>query len=147
MKFPVGTVAGHYKAAVAENPERDIVRFDNQKLNWTLKEFDRYSSAFAFGLLEQGYRKGDSLVMYADQTASAEQLVAQMGAIKAGVKVVTFVEDTEEALDNALKATNATGLIFSPDAQVSENQTRANIVQKLMPELSTMYLGDELAVR
>jgi acyl-CoA synthetase (AMP-forming)/AMP-acid ligase II len=92
LKFPAGTVAGHFKQAVATNSGYDIVRFDNQRLNWTLKEFDRYSSAFAFGLLESGYTRGDSLVLYADQTASAEQLVAQRGAFKAGVKVVTFAE-------------------------------------------------------
>ena len=28
-KFPTGTVAGHYKAAVALNSERDVLRFDN----------------------------------------------------------------------------------------------------------------------
>jgi len=66
MKFPAGTVAGQFKTAVAVNSGVDIIRFDNQKLNWTLKEFDRYSSAFAFGLLEAGYARGDSLVLYAD---------------------------------------------------------------------------------
>ena len=76
MKFPAGTVAGHYKAAVAANGNIDALRFNNQKLNWTLTEFDRHSSAFAFGLLEQGYQRGDALVLYADQGASAEQLVA-----------------------------------------------------------------------
>ena len=40
LKFPEGTVAGLYKQAVAANAEYDVVRFDNQKLNWTLKEFD-----------------------------------------------------------------------------------------------------------
>jgi len=29
LKFPAGTVAGHYKTAVHTNPDRDIVRFDN----------------------------------------------------------------------------------------------------------------------
>jgi hypothetical protein len=29
LKFPAGTVAGHYKAAVSLNSERDIARFDN----------------------------------------------------------------------------------------------------------------------
>lgn len=90
-------------------------------MNWTLKEFDRYSSAFAFGLLEAGYARGDSLVLYADQTSSAEQLVAQMGAIKAGVQVVTFAEkESQDALDHALSSTNAKGLIFAPDAVVGE---------------------------
>ena len=40
LKFPAGTVAGHFKQAVATNANYDIVRFDNQRLNWTLKEFD-----------------------------------------------------------------------------------------------------------
>lgn len=40
VRFPAGTVAGHYKAAVAQRAEQDVVRFDNQKLNWTLSEFD-----------------------------------------------------------------------------------------------------------
>ena len=40
MKFPEGTVAGFYKKAMVNNAETDVVRFDGQKYNWTLKEFD-----------------------------------------------------------------------------------------------------------
>ena len=47
LKFPEGTVAGLYKQAVASNSEYDIVRFDHQKLNWTLKEFDVSFFSFA----------------------------------------------------------------------------------------------------
>ena len=89
-KFPEGTVAGLYKAAVAVRADQDVLRFDNQNINWTLVEFDRYSSAFAFGLIEAGFEQGDKLVMYVDQTSSAESLVLQMGAIKAGVSLVSF---------------------------------------------------------
>ena len=39
-KFPEGTIAGLYKRAVAENQFQDAVRFGQQKINWTLKEFD-----------------------------------------------------------------------------------------------------------
>ena len=104
MKFPEGTVAGLYKKAMVNNAETDVVRFDGQKYNWTLKEFDvsrnfsynycfqRHSSAFAHGLLEAGFTQGDKLVVFVDQTSSAESLVGQMGAIKAGVSVVTFDE-------------------------------------------------------
>lgn len=70
-----------------------------------------------------------------------------MGAIKAGVSVVTFSEkDSEEALDLALRASNAKGLIIAPDASVGKNLTRASHLHNLMPELSTMYLGDEVKV-
>ena len=45
-----------------------------------------------------------------------------MGAIKAGVSVVTFAEkDSIDALDDALKSTKAKGLIFSPDTLAAEN--------------------------
>ena len=85
-KFPEGTVAGAYKRAVAENEHYDAVRFGAQKINWTLREFDvklflykhsqRYSSAFAFGLVQSGFNKGDRLLMWVDQTNAAEVLVA-----------------------------------------------------------------------
>ena len=75
-KFPTDTVAGLYKVAVASNHLFDAVRFDKQRFNWNLKEFDRYSSAFAYGLAEGGYQQGDKLLLWVDQTNSAEILVA-----------------------------------------------------------------------
>lgn len=84
-------------------------------------DFKRYSSAFAFGLLEAGYTEGDSIVLYADQNSSAEQLVAQMGAFKAGVSVVTFSEkDSIDAFDHTLRSSKAKGLIISPDTQAAD---------------------------
>ena len=65
-KFPTDTVAGMYKVAVASNYMFDSVRFDQQRFNWTLKEFDRYSSAFAFCLVESGYEEGDKLLLWVD---------------------------------------------------------------------------------
>ena len=38
----------------------------------------RYSSAFAFGLIENGFERGDKLLLWVDQTNSAEILVAQV---------------------------------------------------------------------
>lgn len=122
-KFPEGTIAGLYKRAVAENQYQDAVRFGQQKINWTLKEFDRYSSAFAFGLIENGFAKGDKLVMWIDQTHSAEILVAQMGAFKAGVQIVTFDEkDNIDALNSSLKDSSARGFIFSPQTNINQEE-------------------------
>lgn len=91
-KFPSDTVAGKFKVAVSSNYMFDSVRFDQQRFNWTMKEFDRYSSAFAFGLVESGYQPGDKLAIWMDQDNSAEILVSTMGASKAGVTIVTFSE-------------------------------------------------------
>lgn len=72
--------------------------------------------------MQAGYSRGDKFVLYADESSSAEQLVAQMGAIKAGVSVVTFSDkENVDALDHALSSTKAKGLIFAPDALVSKN--------------------------
>ena len=44
-----------------------------------------------------------------------------MGAIKAGVAVVSFDEkDSSEALDHALATSGARGLIFSPSTETGE---------------------------
>ena len=85
----------------------------------------RYSSAFAFGLLEAGFTPGDRLVLYADQTVTTESLVAQMGSIKAGVSVVTFDEkESADALEHALVSSKAKGLIISPDTETEEGSDR-----------------------
>ena len=74
-------------------------------------------------MLEACFTPGDKLVLYCDQTFSAESLVSQMGAIKAGVSVVTFDEkDSEEALDHALSASKAKGLIFSPSTEADTDE-------------------------
>jgi len=69
-----------------------------------------------------------------------------MGAIKAGVAVVTFDEkDNCDAFDHALATSKAKGVIFSPSTQTDEeNTTRLTFLQKLMPELSTLYSGEEM---
>ena len=48
------------------------------------------------------------MVMWVDQTNSAEILVAQMGAFKAGVSIVTFDEkDSVDALNHSLRDSGA----------------------------------------
>ena len=86
-----------------------------------MKDFDRYSSAFAYGLVEGGYSEGDKIVLWIDQENSAEILVASMGAAKAGVSVVTFSEkDSQDALDQVLKDSGARGVFFSPSTVANE---------------------------
>ena len=76
--------------------------------------------------------------MYTDQTSSAENLVAQMGAIKAGVAIVTFDEkENQDALDTALGGSQAKGLIISPSTKMEDGKTtRKTFLDNLIPELS-----------
>jgi long-subunit acyl-CoA synthetase (AMP-forming) len=72
-----------------------------------------------------------------------------MGAIKAGVTVVTFSEkDDKDALYSTLAESKARGLIFSPSTKVDKiHSNREAILHKLMPELHSLYPGDELALK
>ena len=68
-----------------------------------------------------------------------------MGAIKAGVSIVTFDEkENQDALDHALGHTQAKGLIISPSTQMEGDMTRKTFLENLMPELSSSRFGDEL---
>ena len=85
------------------------------------------------------------MMLWMDQNNSAEILVAQMGAAKSGVTVVTFSEkDSCDAFHQTLKDSSAKGLYFSPSTSTDEKSTRLTFLQKLMPELDSYYPGDEL---
>ncbi len=75
----------------------NIVRFDNQNILWTLKELDviifqfnnlkRHSDAFAFGLVQLGYKIGDKIGLYLSDDLGSEILASTIGSIKAGVSI------------------------------------------------------------
>lgn len=70
-----------------------------------------------------------------------------MGAIKAGVSLVTFEEkDSIDALETALKDSGARGMLFSPTTDIEEEKgaNRQTYLERLMPELSKLYPGDVL---
>ena len=68
-----------------------------------------------------------------------------MGAVKAGVTIVTFDEkENQDALDHALGHTKAKGLIISPSTQIEGAMTRKSLfLDPLMPELEASHFGDE----
>lgn len=76
-----------------------------------------------------------------------------MGAIKAGVTIVTYQEKDEiDALNQTLKDSGAKGLMFSPQTVISQETngqtvTRQSYLQKLLPELHSLYPGDELQLK
>lgn len=56
-------------------------------------------------------------------------------------------KDSADALDHAIGSTQAKGLLFEPSNPVkTDGTTRLDMVHSLMPELKTMYAGDELSV-
>ena len=70
-----------------------------------------------------------------------------MGAAKAGVTVVTFNEKNDiDALHQALRDSGARGIVFSPSTETNDS-TRADYINKLMPELDKLYPGDAINVK
>lgn len=67
-----------------------------------------------------------------------------MGALKAGVQVTIFTEQTsQDALHETLKNSGAKGLLFSPDTQ-DEDGKRRDKFQALFPDLEGAYPGEQL---
>lgn len=100
------------------------------------------------GLIENGFSKGDKILLWVDQDHSAEVLAAQLGAAKAGVQVIVLSEkDSADAFSSALKDSGASGLIVSPGTHVSETETRGCILNKVIPELATKNPGDDLSIK
>lgn len=87
------------------------------------------------------------MIVWVDRTRAAESIVAQLGAYKTGVEVVTFDEaNSQDALHHALDSTAAKGLLFTPQSQNPEGLTRHNMLSNLMPQLERTYLGEELNI-
>jgi hypothetical protein len=77
-----------------------------------------------------------------------------MGALKAGVSIVTFNEkENIDALNQTLKDSGSRGFMFSPSTVISHDEkahtevTRSTFLKKLMPELHSLYPGDELNLK
>ena len=77
-----------------------------------------------------------------------------MGAFKAGVSIVTFDEkENIDALSQTLRDSGARGFMFSPSTVISHDLKtntevhRYTFLQKLMPELHSLYPGDEMSVK
>lgn len=145
-RYPEDTIPGIIKEARNRNEWLDCVRFDAQKLNLTIKEFDVYSTAFAYGLVEQGFKPGDKVMLWIDAESSAEAACAQVGALKTGVSVVTVDHKDEiHHVGDALESSGAKGLILSPHTKVDGKSQRANLLLDLIPELADSYPGQRLS--
>jgi hypothetical protein len=138
-------VPGIVKRARNANEWLDCVRFGAQNFNWTIKEFDTYTTAFAYGLLEQGLTPGDKLLLWLDSENSAELAVAQVAAMKSGLSVVN-VDHTDEVehIGDALEASGASVLLVSPHTRLDGNNQRANLLLDLVPELASAYPGERV---
>jgi non-ribosomal peptide synthetase component E (peptide arylation enzyme) len=52
------------KALAAENPYKDVVRYEFKNRKWSLQHVDFYSEALACGLLENGLQPGDVVLSW-----------------------------------------------------------------------------------
>jgi len=121
-------------AGVAAQPHHDAVKLhleDCQPVRWTNKELDRQVVAFAKGMEHSDFAPGSKIVIWTKDVA--EGIVAQLGAIQAGLNVTVL--DAEANADDLAKAMGgARGLIFSPNLQ--PNEAAVNAVLSVIPEIA-----------
>jgi len=84
-------------------------------------------------------------MLWVDSEFSAEIATAQVGALKAGVTLVTLDEkDNIDHVASALDKSEARGLLISPHTKTRDGHQRANLLLELMPELIDSLPGQRV---
>jgi acyl-CoA synthetase (AMP-forming)/AMP-acid ligase II len=128
---------------VERNGLRNAFRFDNQNLTWTYDEFETHSNAFAYGLVEQGWKSGDKLAMLLGKSNTSEAAAVFVGAAKAGVEVVPMRPSDISQLEQGLSKANPKGIVFSPNAKFGEGRMM-DAINTLIPEAADTKAGEML---
>ena len=131
---------------LAADPHRDAFKVASQGVQWTYTELNvrfrqRYTSAFAHGLLEMGLTAGDSVAFWTCKCDSAETVALQLACARAGLQA--HLVPSPEGLADSLKEAKA--LIVSPWIAVKgTDDKRIDVVIKLVPETRTTHWGTPL---
>mmetsp|Transcript_49239 Transcript_49239/g.98433 ORF Transcript_49239/g.98433 Transcript_49239/m.98433 type:complete len:261 (+) Transcript_49239:78-860(+) len=127
------SVMSQLSTQIEEYPHMDALKMwteDGEAHLWTYKQLQRHVDAFANGMLDMQFKPQHKVVMWAKD--SCESIVAQMGCLKAGVKMEVLAADaTESDLSAALEGARL--FIISPT--VRPNQESMSLLFKLLPEL------------
>lgn len=118
------------------------MRFENQNITWTFEDLDRHSNAFAYGLVEQGWKSGDRLLLWIGNNHTSEICAAQIGAAKAGVTIVAASTGSEQDIEKLIGDSQCTGILFSPNTKIGETKY-SEIIRKLVPETAKTNRGAE----
>jgi len=137
---PFSTNGGLLSARLQENPLRNAIRFENQNRSWTYRDLEHHSNAFAYGLLELGYKRGDRLLLWVDKAYTSEITVAQLGSAKAGIAIVPLTSSSGADFQSALRDTDCTGVLFSANTKAN-GQKRSEVLYEAFPELENAYSG------
>lgn len=127
-----------FQTMFLKNPLKDAIRFESQNQNWTYQELDTHSDAFAYGLIELGYKPGDRLGLWLEKAHTSEIIASQLGAIKAGVVLTPLCVEKSNDLEVLIKESGIRGLIFSPNSKLEEN-TYSNLLKQTIPELNDSF--------
>lgn len=94
-----------FRAAVARNPAGDAVRYFDGRI--TLRELDELSDAFAAGLLDSGFGRGDRVALYLQNVP--QFVICLVGTWKTGGIAVNINPMNRDASSNCCSRTPAPG--------------------------------------
>ncbi|CAD8078850.1 unnamed protein product [Paramecium sonneborni] len=132
-----------FSTLVKQNPLKNGFRFENQNLTWTFGEFDTHSNALAYGLIEQGWKQGDKLLLMLGRSNTSEAATTFVGASKAGVITVPFRSNDPKEIEKTINLVNPKGIVFSPNQLIGETKF-IEILKTLVPETTQTQSGESL---
>jgi long-chain acyl-CoA synthetase len=80
LTLEFGDALAMFRAAVERNPDGDLIRYFDGRI--TLRELDQLSDAFAVGLLDSGFSRGDRVALYLQNVP--QFVIGLVGTWKAG---------------------------------------------------------------
>uniref|UniRef100_A0A7S2CY20 AMP-dependent synthetase/ligase domain-containing protein n=1 Tax=Octactis speculum TaxID=3111310 RepID=A0A7S2CY20_9STRA len=118
---------------VDAHPMMETVQFNKQNLKWSMADVKRYSDAFSSGLVDNGWKAGDSLAVWLPAD-TAESLTVKFAAARIGLLLVEIDMSVSEAdaIRSILVENNCKGLIYDLEAGDRHN---TDILKEIMPEL------------
>ena len=128
------TVGAVLEAQAAAVPTKNALLVAHQNVSWTTGDLNAHADAFAAGLIEFGFQKGDALA--AALHDDAELIVATYACAKAGVVLHALppAAHTADAVASVLAGSGARGLLLAGGAAGAP--LRDAVREELAPELA-----------
>lgn len=127
---------------------RTILRFDAQNTTWNLVDWERYSNAWAYGLMEMGLTSTSRLMCWVGEHHTTELAALIIGSSKLGVEVCCVDKElsvggnfSPAKLGNLIAGYQPDAFVFSPH-QLFEGRRKEEVVSTLtLKDLPLIHTG------
>lgn len=119
---------------------RTILRFQNQDINWTIKDLNYFSDSFLAGLQENKIPQNSTILSWLDEKHGSEHVASLIGSLKNQNKVIsleTLAKNDKidpEYIRKVCSEINPSIFLVSPN-QLVNGVIKSNLIAEAFPEI------------